>query len=119
MPGPDRPRIRAQSRADGSANGGRQHLRADPAGVSREYQMEQNYVTHGIRGGVNYWPEPWTRHFRLHCLGPWPVRYLRAPKLPRGARIVTFPGRPNAGSRPASGKRGPAITNPQLPKLGT
>ena len=71
-----------------------ENLRADPAGVSRKYQMEQNYVTHGIRGGVRYWPEPWTRHFRMHCLGPWPLRYARPPQLPHGARVVTFPGHP-------------------------
>jgi len=71
-----------------------ERLRADPAGVSRKHQMEQNYVTSGIEGGVRYWPEAWTRHFRLHCMGPWPVRYLRAPRLPKGAKVVTFPGRP-------------------------
>lgn len=71
-----------------------ENLRADPAGVSRKYQMEQNYVTEGIRGGVDFWPEAWTRHFRFHCMGPWPIRYLRPPRLPRGARVITFPGKP-------------------------
>ena len=70
------------------------NLQADPAGISRKHQFEQNYVTHGIRGGVRFWPRAWTRHFRIHCLGPWPMRYLRPPKLPRGARVVTFPGHP-------------------------
>ncbi|MCX7915468.1 MAG: glycosyl transferase, partial [Verrucomicrobiae bacterium] len=37
-------------------------LRADPAGISRRYQMEQNYVTAHIRGGVKFWPEAWTKH---------------------------------------------------------
>ena len=27
-------------------------------------------------------------------MGPWPLRYFRAPKQPKGARIVTFPGSP-------------------------
>lgn len=70
------------------------NLRKDPEAISRKYQFEQNYVTEGIRGGVQFWPGSWTRHFRLHCMGPWPLRYVRAPKLPRGARIVTFPGHP-------------------------
>lgn len=70
------------------------NLRADPAGVSRKHQYEQNYVTHGIRGGVKFWPEAWTRHFRVHCLGPWPMRYLRPPVLPKDAKIITFPGLP-------------------------
>lgn len=70
------------------------NLRADPAGVSRKYQMEQNYVTAGIRGGIKFWPEAWTKHFRKHCMGVWPLRYLRPPVLPAGAKIIAFPGRP-------------------------
>jgi len=69
-------------------------LRAEPARISRKYQFEQDYVGNGIWGGVRYWPRRWTRHFRIHCMGPWPLRYLRAPKLPRGCRCVTFPGHP-------------------------
>jgi hypothetical protein len=70
------------------------NLQADPVGISRKHQFEQNYVTVGIRGGVRFWPGTWTRHFAMHCLGPWPMRYVRRPKLPRAARIVTFPGHP-------------------------
>jgi hypothetical protein len=71
-----------------------ENLQADPANVSRKYQYEQNYVTHNIRGGVKFWPEGWTRHFRLHCMGPWPMRYLRPPIIPKDAKIITFPGLP-------------------------
>ena len=71
-----------------------ENLQADPATVSRKYQYEQNYVTHNIRGGIRYWPETWTRHFRVHCMGAWPLRYLRPPIIPEGAKIITFPGLP-------------------------
>jgi hypothetical protein len=71
-----------------------ENLQADPATVSRKYQYEQNYVTHNIRGGIKFWPESWTRHFRLHCMGAWPLRYMRPPILPVGAKIITFPGLP-------------------------
>jgi hypothetical protein len=70
------------------------NLRADPANLSRKYQFEQNYVTAGIRNGVKFWPDPWTKHFGIHCMGPWPLRYVRAPVRPRGAKIITFPGHP-------------------------
>ena len=70
------------------------NLRADAAAISREHQFEQNYVTHGIKGGVQFWPSQWTKHFRLHCMGPLPMRYLFPPRLPKDAKIVTFPGRP-------------------------
>ena len=59
-----------------------------------KYQFEQNYVTHHLKGGVKFWPAGWTKHFRRHCMGPWPVRYFRAPKKPQGCRIITFPGSP-------------------------
>lgn len=71
-----------------------ENLQADTEALTRKHQFEQNYVTEGIRGGVQFWPFEWTKHFRMHCMGPWPMRYLRSPKLPRGARIVTFPGSP-------------------------
>lgn len=71
-----------------------ENLQADSPTVSRKYQYEQNYVTHNIRNGVKFWPEQWTRHFRVHCMGPWPMRYLRPPIIPAGAKIITFPGLP-------------------------
>lgn len=70
-------------------------FRADPQGVADKYRFEQHYVTHAVEGGVKFWPDAWTRHFRLHCLPAFPVRYFRAARLPPGARIVTFPGGPN------------------------
>lgn len=70
-------------------------FRADPQGVADKYRFEQHYVTHAVKGGVKFWPEGWTRHFRLHCLPPFPLRYFREARLPAGARIVTFPGGPN------------------------
>lgn len=71
-----------------------ENLQADSANISRKYQYEQNYVTGNIRGGIKYWPEPWTRHFRVHCMGSWFMRYLRPPVMPKNAKIITFPGLP-------------------------
>lgn len=71
-----------------------ENLQADSANISRKHQFEQNYVTNGIRGGVKFWPEAWTKHFGVHCMGPWPLRFLFRPALPRNAKIVTFPGHP-------------------------
>ena len=79
--------------------GGNPHLlerfRADPQGVADQYGFEQHYVTATVKGGVKFWPESWTRHFRLHCLPQFPLRYFMQAKLPADARIVTFPGGPN------------------------
>lgn len=71
-----------------------ENLRADPTHLARKYQFEQNYVTAGIQGGIKFWPPSWTKHFGLHSMGIWPLRYLRPPVLPSGVKIVTFPGHP-------------------------
>ncbi len=79
--------------------GGNAHVldnfRADPQGIADKYQFEQHYVTAAVTGGVKFWPEDWTRHFRLHCLPKFPLRYFVPARLPAGSRIVTFPGGPN------------------------
>lgn len=69
------------------------NLRRNPQLMAR-YKYEQNYVSSCLRGGVTFWPGAWTKHFGIHCMGPWPLRYLRRPVKPKGVRIVTFPGKP-------------------------
>ena len=71
------------------------NLRADTEGISRKYVWEQLYVTRCVRGGIKFWPEGWTKHFRLHCLPVWPLRYFKDAPFPQNAKIVTFPGGPN------------------------
>jgi hypothetical protein len=51
-------------------------------------------MTHAVKGGIKFWPEPWTKHFRLHCLPQFPIRLFVPARLPKSARIVTFPGGP-------------------------
>lgn len=70
-------------------------FRADPQGIADRHGFEQHYVTLAVHGGVKFWPEAWTRHFRLHCLPGFPMRYFVPAKLRPGARIITFPGGPN------------------------
>lgn len=72
-----------------------ENFRADPENLAARYQFEQRYVTHCVRGGVKFFPSRWIRHFRKDCLGPWPLRFLRPAVLPRDARIVMFPGKPD------------------------
>jgi hypothetical protein len=66
-------------------------FRADAQHIADKYQFEQHYVTAAVKGGVKFWPEAWTRHFRLHCMPPFPLCYFKTARLPAGARIVTFP----------------------------
>ncbi len=67
-------------------------FRADPQGTAERFRYEQHYVSASIRGGIGFWPDPWTRHFRLHCLPLFPLRYFLKARIPKNARIVTFPG---------------------------
>ena len=70
---------------------------ADPQAIADRFHWEQHFVTDCVGEALRFWPRGWNRHFRLHCLGPLPLRYLRPAHRPRKARVVTFPGGPNPG----------------------
>ena len=70
-------------------------FRKSSQAIADKYRFEQHYITSAVTGGIKFWPESWTRHFRLHCLPIFPLRYFVSAKLPRNAKVVTFPGGPN------------------------
>lgn len=72
-----------------------ERFRRDPQAIADHFRYEQHFVTACLGKELSFWPRGWTRHFRLHCLGPMPLRYLRPARLPAGSRIITFPGGPN------------------------
>jgi len=94
-----------------------ENFRQDSEGIAGKYQFEQRYVTNCIRGGVKFFPSRWIRHFRLNCLGPWPLRYLRPAVLPKGARIVMFPGKPDPADAIAGRWSGSVEHRPPLEHL--
>lgn len=59
------------------------------------FRPPQSYLTHCIRPRMRFWPAPWVRSFKRHCRPPFPLNLLLAPRLPAGARIVAFHGRPD------------------------
>jgi hypothetical protein len=65
---------------------------ADPQGVADAYQFEQRFVTREAPGGISFWPEPWVRHFRQHCVRVLPLNFFLPPRIPKDARVVIFPG---------------------------
>ncbi len=67
-------------------------FRSDPQRIAETYEFEQRFVTRNAPGGVSFFPSPWVRHFRYHCLPLFPLNYFRAARLPKDARIVIFPG---------------------------
>lgn len=71
------------------------NFQKNPQGIADQFQFEQHYITHSTKPFLKFWPRGWTRHFRIHCLGPMPWRLLRPALIPKGSRIITFPGGPN------------------------
>lgn len=67
----------------------------NPQAIADRFRFEQHFVTDCLGSQIKFWPSGWTRHFRLHCLGPDPLRFIRPAQLPPGSRIITFPGGPN------------------------
>jgi hypothetical protein len=70
-------------------------FRENPQATADRFRYEQHFVTDCLGRQLAFWPRGWTRHFRLHCLGPDPLRFLRPAQLPANSRIITFPGGPN------------------------
>ncbi len=58
---------------------------ADPQGIANQRQFEQPDVTNAVRGGAKFWPEAWTRQFRLHCRPHFQVRDFVSTRLPARA----------------------------------
>ena len=72
-------------------------LAADPAGaVARARGSEQRYTSRLAqeRGAFAYLPPDWVVSFKHDCLRWPPAAWLAAPRLPPGARVVCFHGRP-------------------------
>ena len=46
-------------------------------------------------GKVNWWPTDWVCSFKRQCVPPFPLNKFLAPRLPKGASIVAFHGRPD------------------------
>ncbi len=73
----------------------REMFLSDPQGIADRYRFEQRFVTQNAPGGVTFWPKGWVVHFRRHCVPPFPLNYLQAPRLPKDARVVIFAGHLN------------------------
>lgn len=62
--------------------------------IIKTYRNSQTYISANVRE-LKLWPDSWCTLFKVHCLPPWPARFWRTPTLPRGSRVVAFPGKPN------------------------
>lgn len=69
-------------------------LLADPEGIIGEHVNSQTYISRTIRSKM-FWPDEWCVSFKVQCVPPVPARWWRAPRLPAGAKVVIFPGKPD------------------------
>ncbi len=58
------------------------------------FRSPQRYLTVGI-GERRWWPEAWVQSFKRHSVPAFPLNLVAAPRLPTGARILVFHGRPD------------------------
>ena len=66
--------------------------RTEPAGGGFSCATILKVTADGGTFAVRFWPEGWVRHFRFHCVRTLPLNFVLPPKLPKGTRVVIFPG---------------------------
>jgi hypothetical protein len=67
--------------------------------ITRFGTASQEYLSWRViekQGRLLFWPEPWCRSFKKHCLPPWYLRPFLTPTLPTGAKLLAFHGAPKA-----------------------
>jgi hypothetical protein len=68
---------------------------ADPVGVWKSDNIEQELISRLLADTQVFWPAPWCRSFKEELIPPWPARFWTPAALPPDARIVVFHGRPD------------------------
>ncbi|MCL2748974.1 MAG: glycosyltransferase [Alphaproteobacteria bacterium] len=66
--------------------------------VRKEVRREQQFLSNEMQKKdiFQFWPnENWCASFKYKSLLPFPLNWFIAPKIPKGAKIVIFHGRPN------------------------
>ena len=65
--------------------------------VRREVRNEQEFITRFLarQGRLGYWPARWCVSFKRHCVRGFVRGWFLPPRIPDGARVIAFHGRPN------------------------
>ena len=82
-------------------------LRGDMRRILGAYRNEQRYLTEAVRPASAWWPTEWVASFKRHCARPFPLNLATAPRVPAGARIVAFHGRPKPDEAAAGYRKTP------------
>ena len=46
-------------------------------------------------GKLEYWPDEWVPSFKYSCCPSWIKSWLKAPFIPKNAKVIIFHGLPN------------------------
>lgn len=67
------------------------------ASIRKQVRHEQAYLSNYLREHhhLEYWDKSWCVSFKYDCIRPLPISLIRAPKLPKEAKIVIFHGEVN------------------------
>jgi hypothetical protein len=73
------------------------HLRDHQAEALSKVRNEQEYITGYLarQGKLGYWPAEWCRSFKRHCVRGLVLGWFLPPRIPAGAKIIAFHGKPN------------------------
>ena len=65
--------------------------------VKSEVRNEQEYLSREIhrQKKLSYWPKEWCVSFKYGCIPTFPLNFFKEPRIPEGARVIVFHGRPN------------------------
>lgn len=74
-----------------------EHLRGALDSAQKDFRNEQEFVTSyfATRGERSYWPAEWCVSFKRHCMYRGLKGFLKPARIPEGARVVVFHGKPN------------------------
>lgn len=70
---------------------------ANHQAVRGQVRNEQEFITAYLarQGKLRYWPAAWCRSFKRHCVRGLVGGWFLPPRIPEGARIIAFHGKPN------------------------
>ena len=69
-------------------------LMAEPEKFFGRYRASQQYISGEIEE-QHFWPADWCLSFKHSLIPPWPLNFFQTPKLPAGARVICFTGKPD------------------------
>lgn len=67
---------------------------SDPEKAVSEYDNEQIFLSKQLGAEIEFFPESWIKSFKRHCVAGRFLRFFVVPKIPLGAKIIAFHGRP-------------------------